>query len=251
MNTIANRLAAVILTFLIATLLPIFGHASDFPSSNGNQIGDHLTLTTDVFGFTPLSTAAGVAPGSRCAGKYSKYSVVDSNSTETIVKFYEIKEPMSEDTCPLAGRKIVAEGSTYVIVNTLYSKIQAKTTGISYGALIVPFKFRLGSDKKLISSSTVAPYIGVRWVNFQGWGFELMPVVAAGLGLVPVASADSKTTETKSAFSTSIGLTLTSAKDSKFSAGVLFGKDFVSKADRINDPGAIKPWLSLWLGVSL
>lgn len=249
-NLLSHIKFALAFTLLNLTTCTV-AYSADFPTSNGSQIGDHLTLTTDVHGFTPVSTNPGVAAGERCAGKYSKYSVVDTSATETIVKFYDIVEPKSVDTCPLPDRKMVTEGSLYKIPNTLYKNIQSKTTGLSYGALVVPFKFRLGSDKKLISSATVAPYIGFRLNHFQGWGFELMPVVAAGLGLVPVVSDDGKSTSTKSAFSTAVGLTLTSAKDSKFSAGVLFGKDFISKSDRLNDPAVVKPWLSLWLGVAL
>lgn len=219
-----------------------------YPSSDESQVGDHLKLTVDVHGFTPISESANKAI--RCAGKGSKYSVVATDGNSTLVKFYHIEPRMSTDTCPESAL-MVAEGSVYKITNTTYLLAQSKTAGIAYGVLAVPFKFRLGSDKKLISSVTIAPYIAGRLTWLQGFGYELMPVWAAGVGLVPVPSADGKSTETKSAFSSAVGFTLSSAKDPKYSAGVLYGRDFVSKSDRGNDSGVSKPWLSLWLGVAL
>ncbi len=219
-----------------------------YPSSEGNQVGDHLKLTVDVYGFTPISGSADNSP--RCAGKGSRYSLVKNDGKSSLVKFYHIEPKMSADTCPETARQ-VAEGSIYEITNTTNLLAQSKTAGIAYGVLAVPFKFRLGSDKKLISSATFAPYIAGRLTWLQGFGYELMPVWAAGVGLVPVPSADGKSTETKSAFSSAIGFTLSSVKDPKYSAGIVYGRDFVSKSDRGNDPGVSKPWLSLWLGVAL
>jgi hypothetical protein len=220
-----------------------------YPASGANQIGDHLKLTVDVYGFVPVSVSAS-KKDDRCAGKYSKYSVVATDATSTYVKFYHIQPALSSDTCPKDAPS-VAEGSIYRIANTPYLQSQSKTAGIAYGALVVPFKFRLGSDKKLISSVTIAPYIGGRLTWLQFLGYELMPVWAAGIGLVPVASEDGKSTDTKSAFSTAVGFTLSSVKDPKYSAGVLFGRDFISKSDQGKDPGVNKPWMSLWLGVAL
>lgn len=243
----ANVRAALLYS---ALSMPVLVMAQDYPSSLGKDAGDHLRLTTDVYGFVPVSTAPGVDRAPRCAGKGSTYSIVTKTETHTVVRFHDTDTPASIDTCGKDSVKPVV-GSLYEIANDSYAKVQVKTTGISYGALVVPFKFRLGGDKKLISSSTIAPYMGVRWGGFQGWGYELVPVLSAGLGLVPIVDEASKSTETKTAFSAAGGFTVTTIKDSKFSAGILFGRDYLSAKDRAIDPQVDKPWVSLWLGVAL
>ena len=80
---------------------------------------------------------------------------------------------------------------------------------------------------------------------------EITPIISAGLGLVSVANPTTNITETKSAFSTAVGIKVTSVKNENFNAGILVGKDFVSKADRDNDPVVSKLWLSLYVGYSL
>jgi hypothetical protein len=232
-----------------------------FPSSAGNDIGDHLRLTTDVWGFEAVSLDPAVVKGKLCAGKFSTYSRISSDATATYVKFYHVNKPLSRSSCASWTEEtdpkgvqtftgLVAEGAVYRISNAEYANVSAKSTGLAYGALVVPFKFRLGSDKKLVSSATIAPYLGVRWAGFQGWGYEFMPVVSAGLGLVPIADPATKATETRAAFSTALGITLNSKKSDDFSAGILFGKDFLSSSDRMVDPSVNKMWVSIWIGIA-
>jgi hypothetical protein len=113
----------------------------------------------------------------------------------------------------------------------------------------VPFKFRLGKDKQLVSSSTVAPFVGFRtgWAPF---GLSFTPIVALGLSQVPIANS-SGGTDTKSAYTIAAGLRVTSNKNDKFSAGLILGHDYLNKADRAADTTVGKPWLSAYLGYSL
>ncbi len=222
-----------------------------YPNSQNDNSGDHLRLPVDLYGFDPVSRTPDVTNEKLCAGKDTSYSVSFTDKDNTYVKFYTVEKPESAHTCPgIAEKDIVATGSVYKIATNIYQTIAPKRTGLAYGALVVPFKFRLGNDKKLVSSSTIAPFIGIRWSKLQGFGYEFMPVIAAGVGLVPVADPVTNTTETKSAFSTSLGITLTSTRNTEFSAGLLVGKDFLSRSDRLIDPTVNKPWISIWLGVS-
>ena len=57
-------------------------------------------------------------------------------------------------------------------------------------------------------------------------------VSGTGLALVPVVDQTAKTTPTsRSAFSVAAGLVLTSSKNSDFHAGLLIGKDYLSRSD--------------------
>jgi hypothetical protein len=217
-----------------------------FPSSSGHVEGDHLQFTSDVYGLIPTAPDA---TGVRCAGKYSAYAVDKTTLDDTYITFYFVNLPAGSDTCP-KDAKMASEASQYRLANKTYDTLGYKSTGIAFGALVVPFKFRLGNDKKLVSSTTIAPYLGARMSRFQGLGVQLVPVITAGLALVPVSDPVAKTTETKAAFSTAVGLTLTSSKNADFNAGVLIGKDFLGKSDRAIDNSVTKPWISIWIGVS-
>lgn len=231
----------------ILLVLPLACAAADFPSNREELIGPHKNIGTDVYGF---KLHGGSDADLRCAGKDSVVSVLGRTDTITIVRFVKVTGPSAgTEVCP-EGAKPASKGAMYSLPNEHFDVLRIKNTGIAFGALIVPFKFRLGNDKKISSSTTIAPYLGFRSSRFQGWGMEFMPVISAGLGLVPVSDPSTGTTETKAAFSVAAGITLNSATVSDFSAGILVGKDYVSKADRGLDPSVNKMWISIWLGVA-
>lgn len=122
---------------------------------------------------------------------------------------------------------------------------------VTFGGLVVPFKFRLGGDNAITSSSTVAPYVGFTSRHLQFFGVSLNPVITGGVGFVPIVNPATGQSETKSAFSFGAGFVMTSSKNEQFSAGLLFGRDVLSKSDRALDPNADKPWLSFYLGVAM
>jgi hypothetical protein len=220
-----------------------------YPKSS--DAGMHRSLTSDVWGFVPLSTAPGVNTSPRCAGRKSTYSVEknDQSKDYVVVEFYTIVTPKHKDTCP---DPILPENdSRYKIARDIYNTIDEKYNGLAFGGLFVPFKFRLGSDKKLVNSVTAAPYLGLRYSWLQFYGYEIKPIVSAGIASVSVPNNEGNGNETKAAFSSSFGIMLSSENESAFSAGILFGKDFLSKSERKNDPSVVKPWLSVWLGVPI
>jgi hypothetical protein len=65
---------------------------------------------------------------------------------------------------------------------------------------------------------------------------------------VPITDPATNQTETKNALTMAFGMVLTSSKNQKFSAGILFGWDFLSEADQARDPNVEKPWLSFYVG---
>ncbi|WP_370307295.1 hypothetical protein [Sinimarinibacterium flocculans] len=124
----------------------------------------------------------------------------------------------------------------------------AYKTGVTFGALVVPFKYYIGDDAKFSASSTVAPYLGFTFGN--RWGMNMSFLLSAGLGLTPINDSQGET-ETKPALSTAMGLLLTSQKNSRWSSGIVVGKDFVSDADRDRDPVSDDAWISVFVGAEL
>jgi hypothetical protein len=178
-------------------------------------------------------------PGAKCAIKNSTLIVKGEKNGELTVIFYSLAEKPFFDKykpewdaavadCPESQR--VNMHTPYTIPRSELEKSGYRRTGMSFGGLVVPFKYRLGGDKKITASSTIAPYIGFRKGFGQSFGATFTPIVSAGLGLVPITDPATNQTETKNALTMAFGMVLTSSKNQKFSAGILFGWDFLSEA---------------------
>lgn len=231
--------------------------APNIPSDQDKLIGDHLQLRTNVSGYTVVGATSG-SP-SYCAPLGSRIEIGNETNDDVFVRFLTITDESDVglnavdkaalSACPKEQR--VNAYTSYKLPKTTVAQNEFKRTGVTFGGLVVPFKFRLGKPKELVSSSTVAPFVGFRTGWLQGWGLTFTPVVAAGLSLVPVADSTSNTTSTKSAYTIAFGVRLTSSKNEAFSAGLLYGRDFFNKADRDLDPSVAKPWVSFYLGYSI
>jgi hypothetical protein len=227
-----------------------------FASDEDKFTGDHLRFRTNVNGFTAVS---GDTTTPACAPTGSRVAVNRETADDLFVRFLEItdeKDALLNDTdraglaaCPKTSR--VNGFTQYRIAKSALEQHAFRRSGVTFGGLLVPFKYRLGNAKELVSSSAMAPFVGFRTAWFQNWGLSFTPVLAAGLSLVPVTDAGSSTTSTRAAYTLALGARLTSSKNEAFSAGLLFGRDFLSKSDRALDPNVSKPWLSFYVGFSI
>lgn len=231
-------------------------NSTAFPTDKDSLDGDHLRLRTNVSGFKD-SGSTETTPKLFCApvgtGMAVREELSDGN---LVVRFYDIpSEPAGEVTKEaLAACKPEDRVNLYTSYTILKNKLMTfdfKRSGVAFGGLVIPFKFRLGGDRGVVSSSTVAPYVGIRTRYLQGFGVSFTPVLSAGLGLVPVSNSATNTTETKSALSFAAGFVMTSSKSEQFTAGLVVGRDVLSKSDSALDPNVNKAWLSFYLGVAM
>jgi hypothetical protein len=230
-------------------------------SYSESMVGDHFVLKANINGFQEPGSA-----DSKCAPLGAEFAVhnFDPSTKKLDLTFPVIKvkpapfsamlglrddEAVEEALKICHGTASVNGYTNYQLDAGKLDHSAFKRKGIAFGGLIVPFKFRLGNAKELVSSSTIAPYVGVRTSVFQGWGLTLTPLVSAGLGVVPVADASGKGTNTKAALSTAAGLLLTSNKSEQFSVGALVGRDFLGRTDREADSAVNKLWISLYIGM--
>jgi len=224
---------------------------ANFASDDNRFDGDHLKFRTNAKGFME---STGSDTQVKCAPAGSKLAIVQERADgKLVVRFYEVAtesdDPEALKQCPPNQR--VNTYTAYVIGKNELVNFDYRRTGVTFGGLVVPFKYRLGGDRGITASTTVAPYVGFRTGWFQTWSLSFTPVLSAGLGLVPVTDPSSGKTETKSAFSVAAGFIMGSSKNEKFNSGILFGRDLLSKADRELDPNVNKWWLSFYVGVSL
>jgi hypothetical protein len=250
---------------------------ASYLSSEDRFDGDELKLRTRARGFVELD---GGSTEVHCAPSSSEVKVFSEKGDDLKLRFLTVApnvkspakpeklNPDASETERAAAIQAVATRNAnlgecasddpLVRLNIAYRVSKAalvdsvafRRTGFSFGALVVPFKFRTGV-KEIIPSATVAPYVGWRTGWFSSWGLTFTPLVSAGLGLVPVADPATGQSETKSALSFSTGIVMHSSKNDGFQAGLLLGRDYLGRADAALDPGSKKLWLSFYVGYSM
>ncbi len=234
--------------------------ATKYAADGGRFDGDQLTTRTDITGFREVNEKGevdtkadgnGNAGKSKCAPSGAKIAINREDGNNLYLRFRDVPR-VAGTALPTTGctsANVVNKYTQYTIEKATLLNYDVRRSGVTFGALVVPFKFRLGNSKEFASSSTVAPYIGFK--SDLNFGLSFTPILSAGIGMVPIADAANNTTTTKAAFSTAVGLVLTSSKNDSFNAGLLFGKDFLNKADRAADPSVSKPWISFYIGYAL
>jgi len=227
---------------------------STIASDNNSFSGDHVRVQTHAIGFIESGRSTEIV---KCAPAQSGFSIRQETTDTYTVRFYDIpaikKEEMEKTDL---GKECWAKGfvstdASYTIAKKKFLEYDYKRSGVTFGGLVVPFKARLGGDKAISSSSTVAPYLGFTSRYLQGFGLSLNPIVTAGLAFVPIVDPATNTSESKAAFSYGAGFVLTSSKNEKFHAGLIVGADVLSSSDRAKDPNASKAWISFYLGAAM
>jgi hypothetical protein len=256
-----TRIAILSLLLPLALFAQPASAADDPPATyagdNDVYDGDILKLYTNVGDFTEIGD---VSETKFCAPKGSVLAVTSDRNDLLSVRFKKVPagkvDALLEETpSPEAVGKctstsqIVNDYTQYEIGKGVLLRHSFRRSGITFGALVVPFKFYLSGDRKITTSSTIAPYIGFRLP--QSFSLTVTPIVSAGLGLVPVADPNSGETETKSALTVGFGFALKSTKNDAFNAGFLIGRDFLSRSDEKADPNVRKAWFSLYVGYKL
>ena len=225
------------------------------PGDNSNFSGDHLRVQTHTFNF--MESSDNPNPPPKCAPAQSGFSIRRATTTTYTVRFYDVGEiekdvsKQSDLDKSCLSKRLVSKDTSYTIAKEELNKYDFKRSGVTFGGLVIPFKFRLGGDKAVTSSSTIAPYLGFTSRYLQFFGLSLDPVITAGVAMVPVANPATGTPESKSAFSYGAGFVLTSSKNEQFHAGLIIGKDVLSTSDRAKDPNVNKAWISFYVGASM
>ncbi|RZL02887.1 MAG: hypothetical protein EOP36_07015 [Rubrivivax sp.] len=238
---------------LLAGLCPALSVAADDPpagdyaSDRGLWSGDHFKLRTVARVFTEVGAASGTAVTTKCAAAGSIFVTNLDDDGTLYLRFLDVARNGS--LCP--ADQSVEPQVQYKAPKASLQYHDMKRSGFTFGGLVVPFKFRLGSAKEIVSSATIAPYFGYRTGWFEGVGLTFTPVLSAGLGLVPVVDTVNGSTSTKAAFSTAVGFVIGSSKNDAFQAGFLLGRDYLGRTDRQLDPSVSKVWASFYVGYAL
>lgn len=143
------------------------------------------------------------------------------------------------------GAKAVPANVAILIAKEEFSTTRPNRYGLTYGGLVVPFKYHINGSKEFKGGSTVAPYLGYRFdANSAGYGAKLVGFL--GASTVAVAQNVGGVEQTQSLAGFSYGVGLIGQIKGDFQMGLVIGADKVSKSANYADNG--KWWLAVSLG---
>ena len=120
--------------------------------------------------------------------------------------------------------------------------------GLTYGALVVPYKYHVSGSKSFDGSSSIAPFLGYR-ADKAFFGFSVKGILFAGASAIRVNRTDQNgqsRDDTLAGFTYGLGILGTVKKE--FQLGIVFGADRVSHGSDYADNG--KWWGAVALGFS-
>lgn len=120
--------------------------------------------------------------------------------------------------------------------------------GLTYGMLVVPYKYHLAGAKDLTGESSIGTYIGYKQDFISDFSLTIAPF--AGLSTVPVtqSNATAGTSSTTNVAAFSYGLGFIGEIKHKVQFGLVFGADRTGSDSGYKDDG--KGWVALAVGYS-
>jgi hypothetical protein len=210
-----------------------------------NYLGDKLSFTVNVRGKVDTkgdgNTTDVCIPASTSLRGLSKLDTA-ANGTGLQVRLANVFGTVKD--CD-DDRKTVP-GNTVINLSADEVKRSKPTRyGLTYGGLVVPFKYHLTGEKEFRPGGTVAPYLGYRFDrNYLGFSFKLVGFLG-GAGVTVDQEVDGeKKSQTLAGISYGLGLIGTVKEE--FQMGIVVGADRVSKSANYAQNG--KTWIALSLG---
>jgi hypothetical protein len=157
------------------------------------------------------------------------------------------RKPEKHCAHPVTGQDEFSQHQTEAIIidKKDVDSLPANISGLSYGLLVVPFKYHLSGSRDFKGSGSIGPYAGYKSES-SAWGASVEIVGFGGLSSVPVedvVDGKPKTTDV-SAFSYGAGV-IGRIRDN-FQLGVIIGADRVGKSSNYPDNG--KAWIAISVG---
>jgi hypothetical protein len=137
------------------------------------------------------------------------------------------------------------DGQALVIDKAVVDSLPANISGLSYGLLVVPFKYHITGSKDFKGSGSVGPYAGYK-TESSAWGASVEIVGFGGLSSVPVDDVVDGKTKTTDVSAFSYGAGVIGRIRQNFQLGLIIGADRVGKS--VNYPDNGKAWIAISVG---
>jgi hypothetical protein len=147
--------------------------------------------------------------------------------------------------CTVANQ-VVAMDDIVVIEQGQIAGTPPDRYGLTFGTMLVPYKYQIKGDKSFASKATVGGYLGFRQDKSGRTGLALQYVGFVGAATVPVAQTVDGKAITQQLAGVSYGVGMLGTVKGTFEMGMVIGADRVSKSANYVNNG--KPWLAVSLG---
>ncbi|MFZ6769971.1 hypothetical protein ACO0LM_23195 [Undibacterium sp. Di26W] len=142
------------------------------------------------------------------------------------------------------GTTTIALGEVVVFSQNETASTPPDRYGLTYGTLMVPYKYHVGS-KNFSGGTSVGGYLGYRQEK-SGLGLGLQWVGFVGAGQIPVTQSVNGQDKTQNLTGFSYGLGILGTVKDKFHMGFILGADRVNTDAGYKDNG--KPWIAIEVG---
>lgn len=137
----------------------------------------------------------------------------------------------------------VAVGDVVLLSQDTLTSLPPHRFGLTYGTLLVPYKYQLKGNREFSGATTLGGYFGYREAYT---GAALQAIVFAGASSIPVSETADGTTTTRNLTGLSYGVGLLGTVKDGFQLGLVLGTDRVGAGASYVNNG--KAWLAVSLG---
>ena len=209
-----------------------------------NYLGDRIKFQTDMFVQKVDMTSADKHLSDACVPAFSTLRGIGTLKVGAdISPAFIVTKVIGSGAC---GDKKVRENDVVLVKQEDVNSTPPDRYGLTYGALLVPFKYHLNGSKSFTGSSSVGGYIGFRQDRSGNTGLALEYIGFLGAATVPVAQNVNGQSTTQNMSGVTYGVGILGTVKGSFHMGVVFGADRVNASAHYEDNG--KPWLAVEIG---
>lgn len=221
------------------------------PGYSGEFTGDQ-----SVYDLTSTPNPGMDEANSVCVGNKSKYtttgkcaSITKNNNEKTEITIVTLTKQTTKENEKCLGKleslEKAKEGHSIGIVSNSSDNKTENITGLTYGTLLVPYKYQFGGDKSFSGNASLGGYIGFKQDRTTITGAAVEYVLFAGMSPISVQKVENgqKSTQTLTGFTT--GVAIIGTVNKTFQVGAVLGWDHTSGNDYVNNH---KPWIAFAIG---
>jgi hypothetical protein len=242
----------VITSFFVSALVQAQSPTPAIPNDDTNYLSDRMETTVAVSVLKVDLTAEDRSIVAACVpAKTSLRGIGTYNIKGKIQPLFRVFEIPSQDSegakmfKKCATEKQVALGDIVSFLDQELAAIPASRFGITYGALLVPFKYQLKGDQEIGGNTSLGGYVGYRQSRMF-MGVELKYIGFLGATKVSVSQTNNGQTTELPLAGVSYGVGVIGTLKNSFQMGLVLGADRVSKSAGYKNNG--KPWIAISLG---
>lgn len=220
-------------------------------SDSTNYLSDRLKFSIDIDGIVVNTTKRPYSGRPACIPAFTtlkgkvKLRIDDAISPAfEVTNVPEIIGSPAENHCSPANS--VKLGDIVAIDSSVISSFNPDRYGLTYGTLLVPYKYHLGGDKNFSSGTSLGGYIGFRQDKSGKTGLAMQYIGFLGASSIAVPTNADGQASTQNVTGVSYGFGIIGTVKSDFNIGLVLGWDRVGKSTTYANDG--KMWIAISLG---